>query len=412
MKCSTPFPSFHQRCLYPFNHSIVANSELNNDHLASRLAKTSQLIYRFAGFFCLLECAMEIAEKYLAEYGSFGNGRCDLQLFKRIQSIVENTYGFISDNGSIEHFVVHESIARRATDIALANLEQYKLLLFVHKDDGRHWNVLPGSQARFYSHVPLNSVQMSAAQGDARSDMCEKPNRRIFNLLKKSNPLKVNILLHDSIIFVKSGLYVDWKLKGASSIIDKTLLPELVSEGLLMEIKNGIVGKFNKPTVFIKVVPGGNTSLEDLDRMLALYGDDRLTVQVYLDKCKKVKVEGCGKVSNDVFEIFNRSEYMSLRLDLSPLTNLKPSSWLYVLVVYQSILFFRHQSTDEPAGRYFACHRKYSVIRVCLFLFTTRAVSNSDENDDSVDDRDLPTVKSNHPEESVMDIGNGKMLIL
>lgn len=52
-----------------------ALEQLKNDHLASRLAKTSQLIYRFAGLFWLLKYATEIVEKYLTGYGSFGNGR-------------------------------------------------------------------------------------------------------------------------------------------------------------------------------------------------------------------------------------------------------------------------------------------------------------------------------------------------
>ncbi|CAF1429950.1 unnamed protein product [Adineta ricciae] len=307
-----------------FDMKKASNSESTNDHLASRLAKTSQVIYRFAGFFCLLESAMEIAEKYVVEFGSFENGRCESHMFDRIQSIVEEMYGYVFVKETVQHLVVNESIANRARDIVLANLEQYKLLLHVDKDDGRHWNVLPGGQSRFFSPVSLNSERTSSSRRDGIFSNGEKPNRRTVNLLQKSNPLKVNILLHDSIIFVKSELYIDWKLKCASSIVDKTLLPELVYEGLLISINNGIIGKFNKPTVYIKTVPGGNICAEDLERMLSLYDDERLTVSNYLDKCKNVKIAGCGQVSNEVFDVLNRPEYKSIGLDLSSLINLKP----------------------------------------------------------------------------------------
>ena len=307
---------------------MLANAESTNDHLASRLAKTSQVIYRFAGFFCLLECAMEIAEKYLSEFGSFRDGNCDSCMFNRIKVIVDEMYGFMFVKETDPHLVVSESIASRARDIALANLEQYKLLLYVDKNDGRHWNLFSGGQVKFFSPASSISALEVTSQRDGVYTNWEKPNRRIVNLLKKSHPLKVNILLHDSIIFIKSGLYTDWKLKSASSIVDQTLLPELIDEGLLIAIRNGILGKFNKPTVYIKTVPNGDISLEDLERMLSLYGDDRLTVSKYLDKCKNVKIAGCGQTSQDVFEVLNRPEYQSLNLDLSVLVNLKPSECL------------------------------------------------------------------------------------
>lgn len=69
-------------------------------------------------------------------------------------------------------------------------------------------------------------------------------------------------------------LYINRKLKSASSIIDQNLLPELVGEGLLISIKNGIYTRFNKTSVYIKLIPDGNVSLEDLERMVSLSADD------------------------------------------------------------------------------------------------------------------------------------------
>jgi hypothetical protein len=73
--------------------------------------------------------------------------------------------------------------------------------------------------------------------------------------LKKTNKLKVKILLHDSLLFIKSGLYGDRELKNGSSILDKILLHELANEGFLIEVKSGITSKNNRMTVFIKDLP-------------------------------------------------------------------------------------------------------------------------------------------------------------
>ena len=265
---------------------------------------------------------MKIADTYLAEFGSFGDGKPNKLMFDRIDRIVNQMYGAILQADSEQHLLVDDSVAWRARDVVLANLEQYKLLLFVEKDDGRHWNVIPGGQMKFSSSGPL-----PVAQSNCVMSKPEKPNRRTNNLLTKSNPLKVNILLHNSIVFVKTGLYVDWRLKMASSIIDKSLLSELVTEGLLIAIPDGIIGKWNKPTVYIKTVPGGLVCCEDVERMIALYADDRLTMDTYLDKCTIVKLEGFGRVSQTVFDVLDRPEYKELNLDLSALIALKPSEY-------------------------------------------------------------------------------------
>ena len=76
---------------------------------------------------------------------------------------------------------------------------------------------------------------------------------------------------------------------------------------MLLGIEKGIIDKWNKPMVYIKIVPGEKTSREDLDRMLASYGDKRLTIDTYLDKCKMIQMEGSGKVSEAVFGSFRSS---------------------------------------------------------------------------------------------------------
>ena len=77
-------------------------------------------------------------------------------------------------------------------------------------------------------------------------------------------------------------------------------------------------------------------SREDFARKLASYGDTSLTVDAYLDKCKKIEIEGFGQVSDAVFEVLNRPEYQAMELDLTPLTNLKPSE-SYCLISFLEI---------------------------------------------------------------------------
>ena len=227
-------------------------------------------------------------------------------------------------DGTEHHLIVDSSVANRAKEITLANLEQYKLLLFVDKDDGRNWNVLPGGGIK-YVPIPILAHDQTHFYHQNNSSVLQKPTRREINLNKKANPLKVNVLLHDSIIFLKSGLYVELNLKNASSILDKTLLPELVAEGLLLIVEHGILGTWNKPMVHIKILPGGHVTREHLGRMLALYGDRRLTIEIYLERCSKIRIEASGKVSQKVFEIFDRNEYKMMQLDLTQLFHLKPS---------------------------------------------------------------------------------------
>ena len=304
---------------------FLANAERDNDNLSSRLAKTSQLIYRLAGFLCLLENAAKIADTYLADFGSFGDGQPNQTMFDRILSIVDKEYASVLEIDMNQHLLVENSIANRAKNVALANFEQYKLLLFVEKDDGRNWNVITGKQVKFAA--PNTATNLQPLHPNQR--VCQRKSAisiiRIRNLLNKTKSLKVKLLEHDSIIFVKCGLYVDSTLKEAAPIVEETLLPELVNEGLILCIHKGIDGKWNKPSVFIKALPGGEMSREDLGRKLALYGDETLTIDTYLDKCKKVEIEGFGQVSDAVFEVFNRPEYQAMELDLTPLRNLKPS---------------------------------------------------------------------------------------
>jgi hypothetical protein len=93
----------------------------------------------------------------------------------------------------------------------------------------------------------------------------------------------------------------------------------------VLSIEHGIVGTWNKPTIYIKTLPGGHVTREGLERMLALYGDNRLTLDTYLEKCTKVHIEASGRASGEVFEILERPEYKCMQLDLEPLINLRPS---------------------------------------------------------------------------------------
>jgi hypothetical protein len=296
---------------------------------------------------CLLEYALKISDAYLASYASFGTSQPCQDTFNRLRSIVDSEYGDVLSNTLGQHLLVDSSVANRAKEITFANLEQYKLLLFVDKDDGRNWNVIPGGPIR-YTSMPASAIDRNYLyhQGSS-SSVAEKPSRREINLIKKANPLKVNVLLHDSIIFLKSGLYIDRKLKNASSILDKTLLPELVAEGLLLSVAHGVLGTWNKPTVYIKTLPGGNITREHLELMLTVYGDSRLTIETYLEKCSKIQLQASGRLSGEVLDIFDRKEYKVLQMDLTPLINLQPSELKGVFIFIKKISFIDEKFTKN-----------------------------------------------------------------
>ena len=91
-----------------------------------------------AGFLCLLENAVKIVDAYLADFGSFDDGQPNWIFFEQVQSIVEKKYDCLLGRNTDQHLMVENSVVSRAKDIALANFEQYKLLLFVEENDGRN----------------------------------------------------------------------------------------------------------------------------------------------------------------------------------------------------------------------------------------------------------------------------------
>lgn len=292
----------------------IGNQERNNDHLASRLSKSSNVLYRLSGFIAILEAAFMIAQDYLLNHHSFVDGVMTKPMFGELLVTANKLYGGSAASTSQYTITVSKECAQRAYDITIANIEQYKLLMNLTTDDVANWSIHKYSWGRIGSKVKNTSIGLP----HALPVVPHAPEPKT-----KTNQLKVKILIHDSLIFIKSGLYVDRELKNASKILDNILLHELVEEGLLHRIKPGIIGKYNKPPLFIKALPVSEDEVPAFVRRLSEFGDNRLSFESYMAKCTKIVVHAKGIVTPSVFAIINRAEYQALNLDYSCLNELK-----------------------------------------------------------------------------------------
>ena len=286
--------------------------------MAARLAKSSHVLYRLSGFISLLESAYKIVEEYLLNYGTFQNGVINDEMLKEFTEIAKKLYDTDDNSAYKYNIIVNEQCARRAYEITLGNIEQYKLLMHITDDDAVHWTLNKCSRTKSTS----NDTSGTGGTLPVSTTVTSIP----LKLQQKANRLKAKILLHSSLLFIKSGLYVDRELKNASSALD-ILLKELVEEHLLLEIKPGIIGKFNKPSVFIKTIPATADAIPEFVHRLSNLNDGLLSYDTFISKCKNIELNAKGSVSRDVFMILEQAQYRELNLDYSLLYEMQNSEF-------------------------------------------------------------------------------------
>lgn len=268
-------------------------------------------LYRLAGFISILEAAFTIAQQYLLEYHSFYDGKMNSKMFDALQHTVDRLFSSSTASSTPYSIVVSKEIAQRAYEVTMANIEQYKLLMYVTSDDINNWSLVKYARMKTSSNLSKSSSACTASVSSEDSP----------EFKKETDALKSMILLHDSLIFIKTGLYPHRPLKNASNFLERILLRELVDGGYLIEVEDGIVSKNNKMKVYIKIIPT-EQSLPQFIHRLSIFNRTELTYAAYMEKCKKIHVNTEGIVSRKIFEILNRTEYQVLNLDYSCLYQL------------------------------------------------------------------------------------------
>lgn len=286
--------------------------------MAARLAKSSQVLYHISGFISLLESAYKIVQEYLLNYGTFQNGVINDEMIQEFTEIAKTLYDTDDNSAYKYNIIVNEQCARRAYDITMGNIEQYKLLMHITDDDAVHWTLNKCSRTKSTS----NDTSGTGGTLPVSTTVTSIP----LKLQQKANRLKAKILLHSSLLFIKSGLYVDRELKNASSALD-VLLKELVEEHFLLEIKPGIIGKFNKPSVFIKTIPATPDAIPEFVHRLSNFNDGLLSYDTYITNCKNIDLHAKGSVSRNVFIILEQAQYRELNLDYSSLYEMRNSEF-------------------------------------------------------------------------------------
>ncbi|CAF3558589.1 unnamed protein product [Rotaria sp. Silwood1] len=144
--------------------------------------------------------------------------------------------------------------------------------------------------------------------------------RKQQNMLKKTNNYKTSILLHDSLVFIKSNLYINSFLKKASSILEQSFLTPLVNDGYLLTIPNGLICSKSKATIYVKMIPSDDDdSKEKFIGLLAKMNDERLNYNSYMASCKTISLNTVGAVSEGVIEVLQLERYQRLNIDFTSL---------------------------------------------------------------------------------------------
>lgn len=269
------------------------------------------VLYRLAGFISILEASFAIAQRYLVEYHSFYDGKMNNNMFDALQHTAHKLFSSSSASSTPYRIVVSKEIAQRAYEITMANMEQYKLLMYLTSDDINNWSLVKYARMKTSSNLSTSTSAHTASV----------PSEDSPGFKKQTDALKSMILLHDSLIFIRTGLYPNRPLKNASNFLERILLRELVDGGYLIEVEEGIVSKNNKMKVYIKTIPT-EQSLPQFIHRLSILNQAELTYAAYMEKCKNIHVNTEGIVSRKIFEILNRTEYQALNLDYSCLYQL------------------------------------------------------------------------------------------
>ena len=276
------------------------------ENIAARLNKTALVCYRITGLCGLAEAAFSMVADYLEEYVTFGQGLADQVFFSRVAKIADHRYGPVIRK---EHrLLIDTSICKRGHAVTVRNLAQYVALMKTYDDDKRNWF----SQSCRMMKVSMRSLAVrdhfetaTRAITDQNSVPYEHISlpltRKQENMLLKVNRYKVSILLHPSLIFLNSNLYVNASLKKASSLLEKHFLRALVADGYLLAITNGLICRKSKGIVYVKMVPSDDQESRDsFTEFLAKFSDERLTFESYMTSCQAIALHTSGVISKEV----------------------------------------------------------------------------------------------------------------
>ncbi|CAF1458453.1 unnamed protein product [Rotaria magnacalcarata] len=310
-----------------FTLEMLGSQEGVQDNVSARLNKSALVCYRIAGLCALVEAAFGIAAEYVEEYVTFGTGATDETFFHRASKVAERKYGQIIRKE--QRLVIDTNICKRAHDVTVQNLAQYMALMKIQNEDKSNWlmqnaRTIKGRMRYITSANNIEVVQHKNASAmfvNNESTVHLALTRKQKNMLTKVNHYKVSILLHPSLVFIKSSLYANSSLKKASSILEASFLKPLVNDGYLVAISNGLICRKSKVPVYIKMVPcADEESKEAFSVRLASFHDQRLNMNTYLATCKNIAFHSSGVISQEVIELLQLERYQSFKVDFSSLT--------------------------------------------------------------------------------------------
>ncbi|CAF4685104.1 unnamed protein product [Rotaria sp. Silwood1] len=296
------------------------------DNVSARLNKTALVSYRIAGLCGLTEAAFDLVSVYINHYVTFGDGQVDAPFFHRAAKIAEMQYCSILCKE--QNFIISTDICKRAQNVTVQNLAQYMSLMKISGEDKKNWIGSSGRNIRPTMRISttdenyelVESMDTFQCSIDISSKTTVPLTRKQQNMLKKTNNYKTSILLHDSLVFIKSNLYINSFLKKASSILEQSFLTPLVNDGYLLTIPNGLICSKSKATIYVKMIPSDDDdSKEKFIGLLAKMNDERLNYNSYMASCKTISLNTVGAVSEGVIEVLQLERYQRLNIDFTSL---------------------------------------------------------------------------------------------
>ncbi|CAF3396062.1 unnamed protein product [Rotaria socialis] len=310
-----------------FSFRVAGSQEGVQDNVSARLNKCALACYRIAGLCALVEAAFDIAAEYVEEYVTFGTSTTDETFFHRASKVAERKYGQIIRKE--QRLVIDTDMCKRAHDVTVQNLAQYMALMKIQNEDKSNWLMQNARtiKGRMRYITPADNIEVvqhknaSAMFVNNENTLHLALTRKQKNMLTKINHYKVSILLHPSLVFIKSSLYTNSSLKKASSILEASFLKPLVDDGCLVAIYNGFICRKSKVPVYVKMVPcADEESKEAFSVRLTSFHDQRLNMSTYLAACKNIAFHSSGVISQEVIELLQLEHYQSFKVDFLSLT--------------------------------------------------------------------------------------------
>jgi hypothetical protein len=305
---------------------ILGSKEDVQDNVSARLNKTALVGYRIAGLSGLAEAAFDMVKEYIQQYVTFGEGEADESFFYRAVKIAERKFGPVIRKE--QRLIIDTNTCKRSHDVTVQNLAQYMALMKIQREDKKQWftqscrTIKPTMRFTTTEEstetVELNGISQHFINNHSKVTL--PLTRKQQNMLQKADTYKASILLHSSLAFLKSDLYVNSSLKKASSILDTSFLQPLINDGYLVAVPNGVICQKSKVTIYIKMVPpDDDESREIFSGLLASFHDKRLTYDTYMDSCKTISLHTKGEIVEGVLEILRLEHYQRLNINLSSL---------------------------------------------------------------------------------------------